>query len=138
VLGGEVPQLVQKNTHEGRIKISLYDPHGKSGEDLNVVVDERWLIRASKWVWHKKFRPPTMLIVSTNIGGACIEEEDVCMVGTFSYYHWMASKRMEEREGEQENSEGNVGKGYHRGSARRTEFHVNGSEGENNGGGTRV
>jgi hypothetical protein len=43
-----------------------------------------------------------MPIVSTNIGGACIEEEDVCMVGTFSYYHWMASKRTEEREGEQE------------------------------------
>jgi hypothetical protein len=100
VCGGGVPQLVQKHTHEGCIKISLYDPHDKSDEDLNVVVDDRWLVRASEWVWHKKFSPPIMLIVSTSVGGACIEEEDVCMVGTFSYHHWMASKWMEEREGE--------------------------------------
>jgi hypothetical protein len=40
----------------------------------------------------------------------------------------MASRRMEEHEGVQENGEGNVGKGWHHGSARRTEFQVDGFE----------
>jgi hypothetical protein len=35
---------------------------------------------------------------------------------------WMACGRMEEREGKEENGEGNVGKGWHGGSAARTEL----------------
>jgi hypothetical protein len=68
---------------EHHLELSLFEPRGKAVKDHDVVVDEPWIVRASEWAWQEKIMPPTMLVVSTSVGDAWLEE-DVCMLRPFS------------------------------------------------------